>query len=384
MNQVATQEAAPERSKGTAVELYTAQVLGDNRRADLLRGLPRHIPVARFERNLVNLLMQNPKMMQYPAPYVFREVSKAAALGLLLDPHLGEAYIVPVWNGATKREEPQLRVGYRGIMKLGRQSGEIANLYPGEVCEFDFFDADEGTDKRLVHKPDYTKGRGNPVCYYAVVVYKDGTKDFDVMDIPQIHKIRDKSEGWKAFQAGRIKSTPWSSDEGEMCKKTVLKRLCKRVPQSPDLADAIAADDIEEEAYHNTIELQAQPQPRPEAKSIADRLNDFAEVDSDAEPVDPETGEVIDNPETPEPAAPPSAAAASAPIEASPPKADDGADALKLAEAKQRGREAFGSGYKREVPKPYQYKNRAAEAEAFLAGWDEEAAEIKAAESGTV
>lgn len=385
MNQVATQEPTTER-RGTAVEIYAAQVLGDNnRRADLLRVLPRHIPAARFERNLVNLLMQNPKMMQYPAPYVFREVSKAAALGLLLDPQLGEAYIVPVWNGAAKREEPQLRVGYRGIMKLGRQSGEIASLYPGEVCDLDFFDADEGTDKRLVHKPDYTRPRGNPVCYYAVVIYKDGTKDFDVMDIPAIHKVRDKSEGYRAFMAGKIKSTPWATDEGEMSKKTVMKRLCKRIPQSPDLAEALAVDDAEENAFHNVIELKPQQQPKPQ--SISSRLDAFADADSADEPVDPETGEIIDTPRAPEAAAPtPAAAATSAPSDAVSTSADDGADALKLklTEAKQRGREARGSGYRRELPKPYQYKSRADEGAAFLAGWDEEDMEMKAAENGTV
>jgi len=385
MSQVATTDSAPERPKGTAVEIYAAQVLGDGgRRADLLRVLPRHIPAARFERNLVNLLMQNPKMMQYPAPYVFREVSKAAALGLLLDPQLGEAYIVPVWNGATKREEPQLRVGYRGIMKLGRQSGEIDSLYPGEVCDLDSFDADEGTDKRLVHKPDYTRPRGNPVCYYAVVIYKNGAKDFEVMSIPDIHKVRDKSEGYRAFMAGKIKSTPWATDEGEMSKKTVMKRLCKRIPQSPDLAEALAVDDAEENAFHNVIELKAQPQPKPQ--SIASRLDAFAGVPDDHvdEPVDPETGEIIDASQSPETAASPQAAAPSAPSEAVSTPADDGADALKLKEAKQRGREARGSGYSRELPKPYQYKSRAAEGAAFLAGWDEEDMEMKAAENGTV
>jgi len=388
MSQVATTDSAPERPKGTAVEIYAAQVLGDeSRSADLMRVLPRHIPAARFQRNLVNLLMQNPKMMQYDPRYVYREVSKAAALGLLLDPQLGEAYIVPVWNGKTKREEPQLRIGYRGIMKLGRQSGDIANMYPGEVRARDHFLADEGTEKRLEHQPDYTKPRGDPVCYYAVVIYKDGTKDFEVMDIESIHRIRDRSDAYRAYVAKKISSTPWATDESEMAKKTVMKRLCKRIPQSPDLADALAQDTADHAEHHNVIELKAQPQSRQAApKSIASRLDAFADADDDSadEPVDPDTGEIIDEPHSPETAASPQAAAPSAPSEAVSTPADDGADALKLKEAKQRGREARGSGYVRELPKPYQYKSRAAEGAAFLAGWDEEDMEMKAAENGTV
>jgi hypothetical protein len=118
--------------------------------------------------------------------------------------------------------------------------------------------------------------------------------------------------------------------------------------------------------------------PPAKPQNIADRLDAFAAKGD--EHVDPQTGEIID---TPEPAAPP-VAAASAPSEASPPKAEDGADALKLNEAVQRGREARASNYKRELPKPYHYKNRADEAEAFLRGWDEEDMEMKAAETGSV
>ena len=98
MNEIATQPQAERRA--SPVEAYTAQVLGDAvRTAELFRALPRHIPPARFQRNLLNLIMQKPEMLQYDARLVYREVSKAAALGLLLDPQLGEGYIVPcrVW-----------------------------------------------------------------------------------------------------------------------------------------------------------------------------------------------------------------------------------------------------------------------------------------------
>jgi recombination protein RecT len=379
MNQVATTENAERR--GTAVELYAAQVMGDeSRAADLLRVLPRHVPAARFQRNLVNLLMQKPEMMKYDPRYVYREVSKAAALGLLLDPQLGEAYIVPVWNGKTKREEPQLRTGYRGIMKLGRQSGEIANLYPGEVRERDHFLADEGTEKRLEHQPDYTKPRGEPVCYYAVVIYKDGTKDFEVMDIESIHKIRDKSDAWRAYVAKKISSTPWATDQGEMCKKTVLRRLLKRVPQSPDLADAIALENDIAAERANVIELKAQP--RPAIQGIAARLDQFANGD-EPETFDEDTGEIAESPE----ASPPQEAAPSAPSDAAPTPADDGADnpmEPKLADAMQRGRAARQSSYAREVPKALAYKNRADEAAAFLAGWDDENLEIQSMNAGVV
>jgi recombination protein RecT len=267
----------------STVENYTLQVIGDpHREADLWSALPDHVKPERFKRNMVNLFMQKPEMLQYDPRAVFCEVSKAAALGLLLDPQLGEAYIVPVWNGKAGRKEPELRCGYRGIMKLARQSDEITNLYPGEVRQNDHFIAEEGTAKRLEHRPDYTKPRGKPVCYYAVVHYKDGTSDHEVMDMESLHDIRERSDSWKAFRAGKIKSSPWATDEGEMCKKTVLRRLLKRVPQSPELSEALGMENAADFAP-NTPRLAPQPSRQlhvvETSKTIEGHAEAFAEDD---------------------------------------------------------------------------------------------------------
>jgi recombination protein RecT len=261
------------------VEHYTMQVIGDpHREADLWSALPDHVKPERFKRNMVNLFMQKPEMLHYDPRAVFCEVSKAAALGLLLDPQLGEAYIVPVWNGKAGGKVPELRCGYRGIMKLARQTDEIANIYPGEVRQNDHFIAEEGTAKRLEHRPDYTKPRGKPVCYYAVVHYKDGTSDHEVMDMESLHAIRERSDSWKAFKAGKIKSSPWDTDEGEMCKKTVLKRLLKRVPQSPELSEALGMENAADFAQ-NMPRLAPPPSRQLRAVETTHTIEGHAEED---------------------------------------------------------------------------------------------------------
>lgn len=358
----------------TQVESFTLQVIGDEQReADLWRALPDHVKPERFKRNFINLIMQKPEMLKHEPRLVFREVSKAAALGLLLDPQLGEAYIVPVWNAKANRSEPELRCGYRGLIKLGRQSGEIANLYPGEVREHDHFLADEGTEKRLEHRPDYTRPRGKPLCYYAVVIYKDGTKDFEVMDTESIYRIREKSDGYRAFKAGKIKSTPWVSDEGEMCKKTPLRRLMKRVPQSPELADALAlestADNREERQLHPVRHLQAVEQPR----TIAARLDAFAE-----EAAAPETEEPFE-PESaagdPSPAAePPSVAPDGKPAPSSP---VDGAGPDPIDEARQAGRDACDASTDYNAV-PAAFNRYVGLRKAWKAGYEERARELEA------
>lgn len=201
------------------VDQFVGEVLPPERRTSLFSGLPSHIKPAVFERNLVNAVMANPNLMKYDPRLVYREVSKAAGLGLLLDPQLGEAYILEAYNYKTKSTEPQLRVGYRGLNKLARQSGEIDQLYAHEVYSADYVECELGDQKKLIHKPILFSDRGEIVGYYAVVKYKNGETDFEPMSVKQVHDIRDRSDAWKAFAAGKIKSTPWSTDEEEMAKK---------------------------------------------------------------------------------------------------------------------------------------------------------------------
>lgn len=223
-------------------EHFVAAVLAD-KTGVLEKSLPAHIKPQRFRRNLSTAVAQHPKLLQCEPAAVFLEVAKAAALGLLLDPQLGEAYLITGWS--KDGDVPQLRLGYRGLIKLARQSGEVASIYAHEVCDLDRFSVALGTDKKLIHEPNYLTERGKVIMYYAVVHYRDGVSDFEPMSMKEILAIRDRSDAYRAFKAGKIKSTPWSTDEGEMAKKTVLRRLLKRIPQSPELADALAAEDAE-------------------------------------------------------------------------------------------------------------------------------------------
>lgn len=250
MNQIASR---------SPVELFLDEVLPADRVDDLRRSLPGHIKPELLQRNLLNCLMNNPELMEFSPGLIFREVSKAAALGLLLDRDLGEAYLMVGYNGKTKREEPQLRIGYRGYVKLARQSGQISMIYAHEVCENDLFDVDMGANKNLIHKPKVFSDRGVIVGYYAVVKYTNGDFDFEPMSVPDVHRIRDRSDGWKAFKAGRIKTTPWFTDETEMSKKTVIRRLTKRVPLSAELAEAIKVEDMAD--FRSLGETRLAPPP---------------------------------------------------------------------------------------------------------------------------
>lgn len=230
-------------AKPTQLEVYRAELLPTAKADELYQALPSHIKPAVFERNLLNAMMANPDLMKFSAALVYREVAKAAGLGLLLDPLLGEGYLVPAYNYKTKAVEPQLRVGYKGMCKLARHTGEVGNIYAHEVHERDHVEADLGFPKVFHHRPKLFSDRGEIIGYVAIITFRDGTFDFEPMSVEQCHEIRDRSDAWKAFIENKIKSTPWKTDDSEMSKKTVLRRLLKRQPQSPELVAAIRIED---------------------------------------------------------------------------------------------------------------------------------------------
>lgn len=290
--------------KASPVEVFRQEVLPPDRAADLFRALPSHIKPAVFERNLINALMQNPDLMSFHPSLVYREVSKAAGLGLLLDPQLGEAYIVVAYNGKTKKTEPQLRIGYKGMCKLARQTGDVVSIYAHEVHANDQIHCQLGTDKRLDHRPELFTDRGPVVGYYSVIKYQDGGFDFEPMSVKQTQAIRDRSDAWKAYKDGKIRSTPWSTDEDEMAKKTTIRRLMKRQAQSPELAEALRIEDEAEfpSMREAPVRAAAPPPPPPPPPPVIEHKP------APPEPRDPAVKEMIEvSPQRPLRAPPPPA-----------------------------------------------------------------------------
>lgn len=255
-------------TKPTQLEVYRQELLPPAKADELYGALPSHIKPAVFERNLLNAIMANPDLMKYPPPLIYREVAKAAGLGLLLDPILGEAYIVPAYNYKTKSVEPQLRVGYKGMCKLARHTGDVGTIYAHEVHERDYVEADLGYPKVFHHKPKLFTDRGEIIGYVSVITFKDGTFDFEPMSVEQCHDIRDRSDAWKAFVEKKIKSTPWATDDSEMCKKTTMRRLLKRQQQSPELVAAIRIEDEADFPDANRAQLLSAPRDAAPPRNV--------------------------------------------------------------------------------------------------------------------
>lgn len=227
------------RSSGdnTALAKQTATavngMLTKNRDA-IMATLPKGFNFDRMCRSLINAVSTTPQLAQCSPASLFLSSVRSFSLGLEPNGALNEAYLIPYWNSKKSCYEAQFQPSYRGLQNLARRSGEIAEIYSKAVKENDIFDVEEGTDRKIIHKPNYMKDRGKAVCYYAVFRTKDGNVDFEVMSLEEIEAIRSLSKAKDA--------DAWVIHFEEMAKKTVMRRLLKRAPMSIELAEAVAFD----------------------------------------------------------------------------------------------------------------------------------------------
>ena len=151
-------------------------------------------------------------------------VTNVAAIGISLNPAKKQAYLVPRDNQIC------LDISYMGLIDLAVECGSImwaqANLvYASEIFEVD------GFDKPPIHKrKPLAKDKGELIGAYVVAKTPDGDYLTEVMSISEIYDVRDRSSAWKAW-ISKQKKCPWVTDEGEMCRKTLVKRGSKYWPR---------------------------------------------------------------------------------------------------------------------------------------------------------
>lgn len=155
-------------------------------------------------------------------------IINVANTGLSLNPALKLAYLVPRYTSG--QVEVVLEPSYQGLVKLITDTGSAKNVYAHVVFDGDIFEETLGTSVEIKHVP---KRQSNTVILvYAVAVLHDGTMQIEVMTAEEVNEIRDKSESYKSFKAGKAKSAIWNDHYNEMARKTVIKRLCKYLPKT--------------------------------------------------------------------------------------------------------------------------------------------------------
>lgn len=222
-------------SVATLPQAHSFPALLKQYQAEISRALPRHINPDRMSRIALTEFRQNPKLAECDPRSVFAAVVMASQLGL--EPGLmGQCYLIPY------KTECQLIPGYQGLLELVRRSGKVKRIEAQVVYERDYFVYRTGLNVTLEHEPLFDGDRGEPRLAYAVAEFVDGGHHVEIMTRAEIEAIRDRgSNSQNAKRWG--KKTPWDTDTDQMWKKTALRRLCKYLPKSVELASALALDD---------------------------------------------------------------------------------------------------------------------------------------------
>jgi recombination protein RecT len=157
-----------------------------------------------------------------------------ASSGLSLNPVKKEVYLIPrninikTPGQADKWEKRAMpEPSYMGLMKVATDTGAVRSFEVHEVYAGDEFEFDIVAKRPTVHKPYWTRGkeRGAIIGVYGMATLSDGSIIPEHMGADELRKIRSKSDN----ASGSV----YNDWEGEMARKSLLKRLQKYIPRTP-------------------------------------------------------------------------------------------------------------------------------------------------------
>jgi recombination protein RecT len=217
--------------------LTPAQQRTENIRSAMATRLPAILPNGmspeRFEAVTIQAIAKNPELMDCTPQSIIMAVLEAAQLGLEPTGSLSRAWLIPFKGEAT------LMIGYQGYVDLARRSGDVSKVWARVVYEGDEFSVEYGTHEGIHHVPMLETSDPTKITHvYAVALLRNGVTDFEPMTKAQVDGIRARSRS--------ANKGPWVSDYAEMAKKTVVRRLVKRLPLTSEIMDAISRDDERE------------------------------------------------------------------------------------------------------------------------------------------
>ena len=261
-----------------AVVVTTAAMRRDTLRDLLMRhknelsqALPKHITADRLIRVSITAMNTNPALLNCTTSSLIGCILQAAQLGLMPDGAVGEGYLIPFKNSRKNGQlECQFIVGYRGLITLAYRSGQIISIQARAVYENDKFSYSFGLNEDLVHIPA-NGGRGNLTHVYSVIRMKNGGVVFDVMTKDDVEDIRRMSKN--------PNGTTWAQHYDEMAIKTVIRRISKRTPLSPELIQAVQLEERVEilgESQESSMLLFESPD-RQLREAATETINEAAE-----------------------------------------------------------------------------------------------------------
>jgi len=234
----------------------------------LAAALPRHIPQERFLRVMLTTVQRNRRLLECSVTSILGAMMEAAQAGLELDGT--HAALVPYNEHGEMRAH--FMAMYRGLIAMARRSGEVSTVRARAVYTEDVFVYEDGLSPILRHVRGENEDEAAITHFYAIIEFKDGGKQFEVMTRRQVDGIRDSSPGYRL----KPDDSPWRSDYPEMGCKTVARRALKWAPASAEVQRTITRDELSERGQAPALEAgwdmpllpeATAPSPTPEAKA---------------------------------------------------------------------------------------------------------------------
>ena len=234
--------------------------------------LPDKFNKQRFMQNCMTVLQDgNADFSKCEVKTVVRTLLKGAFLGL--DFFNGECYAIPYGTSC------QFQTDYKGEIKLAKRysSTPIQDIYAKVVRKDDEFEEVIENGKQYVNFKPKAFNDGEIIGAFAVVLYKDGSMIYDTMSKAEIEHTR------QAFSKA-ANSKAWKESYGEMCKKTVLRRLCKLIDLNFDTAEQC-------QAFEDGSEFDVKGQPKEKYTA----QNPYQQQENAGDIIDGEFHEVTEN-----------------------------------------------------------------------------------------
>ena len=226
---------------------------------DKLRGLlPKHLTAERMVRLALHARERNQALQRCSKESLLGALIEASEVGLEPVGALEEAAIIPYKGVAT------FQPMYKGLIKLARNAGDVIDIHAevvGVNDDFEFYYATP--EDRLFHRPALTN-RGAWRGAWARAIFPGGVIKILYYAKEKIERIRSMSKEPNGLM--------WGKHWDEAAKKTVIKGLCKTLPQSRELARAIEIDNL---ADVGDLSATAEEPPRMEMpKSLSGQTGD--------------------------------------------------------------------------------------------------------------
>jgi recombination protein RecT len=226
--------SAQQRPESTAVAKRESRDKMEQLRAriekfapQLANVLPKVATPERVTTLVLTAATQNPRLLDCSPESILLSLMKVAQTGLeigrtaYLVPYKGVCTFIPAWQG---------------LVQLIEETGHYKGTKARAVYANEHFRYEEGASQVLEHVVMWDEAkRGELMAFYAISFDRHGRGTFEVLSRAEVDRIRAGSPSKN--------SDAWNNHYVEMGKKTAIRRLAKRLPQTSNrLTQAIEAD----------------------------------------------------------------------------------------------------------------------------------------------